>query len=555
MRDPVLLAVLLLAAGLRLAGLGHGLPFVYNPDEANIMARALSVARGFDPEYYLYPSFFFYFVFGVMGALFVLGRLVGRYESLGAFQMRFFEDPTDFYVAGRLIGVIAALATIVVTYRLVSRHFGRTAARASSVFVAVAYFNVRDAHYLKHDVPSGLLLIVALWAIDRALTKRTLRSYLGAGVALGVAFATHYYMIFLAPAFAAVHWASRKGEHFTHVLYAGLASAVTFFLLSPFVVLRFPVALEHMRANRQVVVDRSLDAGFSIFPSFGLYADFLVNQGLGYVLVLLAVSGLVLMFREGAVRLALWVVFPALFFAFITYTFFAGRYLNPVLPCMAAAAGLAVSGLEKRLGATAAAVVTVLACVQPVYCSIQVDRLFVRDDTRTIARRWIVENLPAGETLALQSYSVPVPQSAASFRESLEANGALSELDRGGKYASLLAVAQKESVAYRLVFFGKGDELNRVYVGYEELGDGLEPLQARGVRHVVLRDPPVPPPPAVSRLFQRVAAEGTLLRVVSPFPADRPGEITPYLDNEDWPPDAALSHKGPRITIWSLGSP
>ena len=60
-------AALLLALILRVIGLGHGLPFVYNPDEINIMSRALSVAQDPNPHYFLYPSFFFYFVFAVMG--------------------------------------------------------------------------------------------------------------------------------------------------------------------------------------------------------------------------------------------------------------------------------------------------------------------------------------------------------------------------------------------------------------------------------------------------------------------------------------------------------
>ena len=53
MRDPFLGVTVVVAAALRLYGIDHGLPFVYNPDEANIMARALSVAQGLDPEYYL----------------------------------------------------------------------------------------------------------------------------------------------------------------------------------------------------------------------------------------------------------------------------------------------------------------------------------------------------------------------------------------------------------------------------------------------------------------------------------------------------------------------
>ena len=549
MRDPFLLAVLVVAAVLRLYGLDHGLPFVYNPDEANIMARSLAVARGLDPGYYLYPSFFFYFLFGVMGALYVVGRAVGRYGSLGAFQDRFFTDPTDFYLAGRLVGVAAALATIVLTYHLAAKHFGRTAARASALFVAVAYFNVRDAHYLKHDVPSGFLLILALWAIDRATQRKTLQAYGVAGVALGVAFATHYYLIFLAPAFIAFHWASRRLEQFSHVIAAGAVSAVTFFLLSPYVVLRLPVALEHMQGNRQIVLDRSMDTGARIFPSLGLYVDFLLTQGLGYLLVGLTLVGVLLAWRRGLTELALWGVFPALFFAFITYTFFAGRYLNPILPCLAVFAGLSIASLETRFGKAFAGLVAGLACLQPLYQSIQIDRLLAGDDTRTLARRWIVDNVASGETLVLQSYSVPLPQSAASFRRSLEANDGFGELERRGKYASLLEVAERETTSYGLYFCGRGDELNRIYVGYDELLDGLAPLRELGVHKVVLRHPPTPPPPEVTALFERVAREGALLHTVSPF-EDESG--LPYLDNEDWPPRASLSRKGPKIEIWAL---
>jgi Dolichyl-phosphate-mannose-protein mannosyltransferase len=547
-----LAAILLLGSGLRLYGLGHSLPFVYNPDEANIMARALSVARGLDPEYYLYPSFFFYLLFGVMGVLFVVGRLVGRYESLAAFQARFFQDPTDFYLAGRITSVVFALATLVLLERLASKHFGKTAGRAAALFAAVAYFHVRDSHYLKHDVPAGFLVVLALWSIDRAMDRKTTASIVAAGATMGVSFATHYYMIFLAPAFVLCHLAHRGWRDLSRIALAGGVSAATFFLLSPFVILRFGTALEHMRANRQVVVDRSLSQGATLFPSLGSYLSFLLEQGFGYLLCGLTVLGLVLLIRRGSRELVLWVSFPLFFFAFITYTFFAGRYLNPILPSLAAMAGLAVAAVETRFGTRVAGVVTVAAILQPLYLDFQVDRLFGRPDTRTLARAYLLDHVDSGTTMALQSYSVPVPQSASSFRESLEANGALSELDRRGKYASLLEVAEAEPEAYRLFFLGKGDEYNRIYVGYEELVSGLDPLRERSVSVVVLREAPVAPPSDVTSLFDRVKREGRLLEEVSPFSGSSASSLAPYLDNEDWPPSSELVYKGPRIRIWSL---
>ena len=552
MRDPWLAAVLVVAAGLRIYGLGHGLPHVYNPDEANIMARALSIAQDPNPHYFLYPNFFFFLLFGVMGGLFVVGRLAGRYPSLSAFETRFFEDPTDFYLAGRWLGVLCALGTIVLSYRLAAKHFGRTAARAAALFMAVAYFHVRDSHYLKHDVPAGFLLVLALTAFDRIRADPRSRSYLVSGVAMGVAFATHYYTVFLAPVFAVYHLAVRGMRDGGKVLAAGAVAAITFFLLSPFVILDLPIAFDHMMANRQVVLDRSVSGRSFLLPSLPSYLRFLTEQGLGYLLCALVVVGWISMARRDRRLLMLWGAFPLVFFLFIAYTFFAGRYLNPILPSLAVAGGLAVSRVQERFGPRLAWATALAACLQPLYNDVQVARLFGGEDTRTVAREWIVDQLPDGETLALQSYSVPVPQSADSVRESLVYNHALDELERRGKYAHLISVGEKTRPAYQLVFLGRGDEKNRTYIDYRDVvSQDLRPLVDRGVTAVVLRYPPDSIPAPVAAFFDRVKQRGKRLVRISPFRQDDP-KLHPYLDNEDWPARAGLSRKGPLIEIWSL---
>ena len=556
MRDPSLAAILVLAAGLRIYGLEHGLPHVYNPDEVNIMARALSIARDPNPHYFLYPNFFFFLLFGVMGGLFVVGRLVGRYGNVAAFEARFFEDPSDFYLAGRLFGVLCALATIVLTYRLAAKHFGRTAARAAALFMAVAYFHVRDSHYLKHDVPAGLLLVLALTAFDRIREDPRIRSYVVSGLAMGLAFATHYYTIFLAPAFVAYHLVVARFRGFARVLLTGAVAGATFFALSPFVVIDFPIAIDHMMANRQVVVDRSVSDGALFLPSLLAYVQFMIQQGFGYLLFALVVVGWVLMARRDRGLLTLWGTFPLLFFLFIGYTFFAGRYLNPILPSLAGAAGLAVAWLSERFGQRAAWAAALLACLQPLYNDIQVDRLFAGEDTRTLAKEWIVDELPDGTSLALQSYSVPVPQSAQSIRESLAHNDTLDELEREGKYSHLLSVAEANHPTYGLFFLGRGDERNRTYFDYQEIvAQDLEPLADRGVEAIVLRYPPGPMPPPVEGFFASVARNGTRLARITPFREERENPLHPYMDNEDWPARAGLSHKGPLIEIWSLEKP
>ena len=72
-RDQALIVlVMALAAWLRLRGITFGLPAVYNPDEVAIMSRALAFASGdLNPHNFLYPTLYFYLLFGWIGMYFV----------------------------------------------------------------------------------------------------------------------------------------------------------------------------------------------------------------------------------------------------------------------------------------------------------------------------------------------------------------------------------------------------------------------------------------------------------------------------------------------------
>ncbi|MBE3135699.1 MAG: glycosyltransferase family 39 protein [Acidobacteria bacterium] len=164
----VLGVIVALGLALRLAGVQYGLPAVYNPDEVAIMSRALAFAKGdLNPHNFLYPSLFFYALFGWIGTYFVAARVLGFAASLQAFQSQFFVDPSVVYLAGRILTVLCGAATIVLVYRLGARLFGRSAGVVAALFMAVAPFHVRDSHYVKHDVPATLAIVACTLAIVR----------------------------------------------------------------------------------------------------------------------------------------------------------------------------------------------------------------------------------------------------------------------------------------------------------------------------------------------------------------------------------------------------
>src|SRR6266545_1082660 len=165
------LAILGVALALRLIGLRYGLPAVYNPDEVAIMSRALAFAKGdLNPHNFLYPSFYFYALFAWEGLTALVAVAMGAMESVGAFQREFFLDPTRVFVAGRLLTALIGAATATATAVLTARISGRAVGLIAGLLLAVAPLHVLNSHYVKHDVPVTLLVILAYLAYERLWT-------------------------------------------------------------------------------------------------------------------------------------------------------------------------------------------------------------------------------------------------------------------------------------------------------------------------------------------------------------------------------------------------
>src|SRR5690606_3248746 len=140
---------------------------------------------------FLYPTFYFYLLFAWEGLLFAAGWLTGRFGSLAAFEQQYFVDPSVFYLAGRLLSALCGVAAIWATWRLGMRLFGRVAGVAAAALLAVAPLAVRDAHYVKHDVPVTLLIVLTHLALSTALAGRLAQRWWIVGALAGLSLSTH----------------------------------------------------------------------------------------------------------------------------------------------------------------------------------------------------------------------------------------------------------------------------------------------------------------------------------------------------------------------------
>ena len=565
-----LAAVCVIGFLFRVWNLDYSLPGVYHPDEIPILNRALAFAKGdVNPHNFLYPSLYFYLLFAWEASFFLLGRVAGVYQSAADFQTQYFRDPSAIVVAARAFSVACGVLTLVAVHRLGRRLADPVVGVVAALFLAVSPFAIRDAHYVKLDIPVTMFTTMALAALARLVVDPSAassrRAWMVTGLLSGLAMSTQYYVIFLALAIAAVAAADirRSGRWQSSAALLAWAAAGTvagFVAGTPFFFVEFDTAMRDIAGVREVDIDRALAGGGGAFTSLPAYLHMLAVDAMGWPVFVCAVAGAVWLVATDWNRSIVLLVFPAAYLVFIAHTVPMSRYVNCILPAIAILAAYPVVNLPRRLvpaKPAIALIVAVLASIPAVGMSVRAVQFYGQTDTRTLAGNFIEHEIAPGSSILIQPYSAPIHRSRESLVEALRANIG-SEEQASIKFQLEMAIAPPLTPAYRTIYYGDGGmDADKIYVLPQEFdhATGLEPLRRRGITHVVLKRSNSPNRETV-RLEAALAREGTRLSTFSPYRPDAGTEevarTAPFVHNSSIRIDPALDRPGPFVDVWRL---
>ena len=412
-RKCALPAIILLAVGLRVWGIGWGLPtaahyFSYHPDENTILLSAMRVnlfAGQLDPNYYNYGSLFMFMVSiaAVLGSFFGLIRLPSEdvFSKIGEFA--------KLYMAGRMIAVVLGVLTVYLVYLLGKRAYGRKAGIMAALFMAAMPIHVMHSRFVTVDVPATFFIVLSLLFAIRILDGNRLRDYLLSGLFAGLAAGTKYNagLVILSPIVA--HLISHKARPILRPVSPKLwvmliLGAAGFLIGTPGAILNytrfsrdFAFEVLHMRTGHGLVFAHT-GSGFvyhvthSLWPGMGL--PLLALGGIGVLYAL---------YRRKPADLTL-MAFAVVYYLVIgmAHVRFA-RYTIPLLPVMAVIGARPVADLlNTRIRAIryATAVILIPIIAYTTFYSLALDRVMASPDTRDQAVRWIRGNIPAGSSIA-----------------------------------------------------------------------------------------------------------------------------------------------------------
>jgi 4-amino-4-deoxy-L-arabinose transferase-like glycosyltransferase len=352
-----LVAVLGLAAGLRLVGVRNGLPFpLLNPDERSIVPRAWSMVHGggADPGWFDYPSLVMY--------------LLAPFQAWA-------DEPS--YLTGRLVMVAVGVAGVAAAWWLGDRAYGTAAGFVAATATAVETTHVAYSRMAVTDIALTL-------GVTAALALMVMGRIELAGVAIGLAASAKYPGILLLAPLVVAAW-GRWGR----LLAAGGLAVVAFAVTSPYVLLNLGRAADDAWRVQQSARDGWL--GFEHDHAAPIAFVDRLWEGFGPALLVAAAGLVVALVRRTRADLVL-TVFCVVYLAdLLTVDAHFDRYVLPLVPALGVLAGRIRSLVP----------VTVLLLAVPLTWSIRDARELTKTDARVVAHRWIQANLPKGARIAV----------------------------------------------------------------------------------------------------------------------------------------------------------
>ncbi len=372
-----------------------------------------------------------YLIFVAEGSYFVMGLATGVFHSVADLKEAFRADPRSLLFAGRLVSLVAGVATVPLTYLLGRRVWDPAVGLGGAMLVAVSPQLVIVSNNLRGWSLSTCLATLALLLMTRAITSTRRRDVLGAGAAVGAAVAAVYALaLLLFPAVLALLLRDRalrvrRAERLPWVAdlaTAAAAGGVTFLILNFGGVWHWHQGLDEL--SELVRHESAFGSNVDYITNVSWYfASLFEPYGLGSVLASLALIGFI--WTSWHRRPIAWV--PLSFAAAVLVIqplflfFWASRYVAPAYPVLLLAASAPIVAAGRYIAnrsprtswSNASAVATTLALLATAAANLKAfltyEEALLRPPTRELAREWIESKIPQGTKLALNiQYISPV---------------------------------------------------------------------------------------------------------------------------------------------------
>jgi 4-amino-4-deoxy-L-arabinose transferase-like glycosyltransferase len=413
----LLALVILVALGLRLWGIGFGLPAYtrYHPDEHALVERAAQIVwtGNWKLDRFNYPPAYAYVQAIAYAIYFLYGVAQGLWEQLPPFVV------PNYYLVGRAVTAVFGTLTAVVVYLAARQLHDRRTGLLAAALLGGNYLHIIHSHYATFDVMVGFWVALTLLFSELLRDRQEAKWYILAGLCAGLAGATKYNgaVAMILPLLAHVlatqwgEWGWLNGRLF---LAVG-AFLLGFFGGNPYALGNLPDFLAglgtvlHHYGTQQPGFEGQ--ANWKWYPSVFLRSA----DSIWVIACTLGLLGALWKdWRKGLLLLSFPIIYYAMAARFVVRF---ERNMVPLLPFLAigggwliaAGADMAAHRFERPRWLSAIVTVMLVSLVLglPLAASTSFDSRLSRIDHRERAGRWVEENIESGSKVAIEHYSIP----------------------------------------------------------------------------------------------------------------------------------------------------
>lgn len=460
----LLLAVMGVAFGLRVWGIHFGLPYDFTYDEVHEIVRAFKLGAG----EYDWKGFgkggLYYLLFVEYSLLYGVWWLTGQITDARDFALLYFQNPSVFYLAGRLTVALMGVATCLVVFILGRRVYDWRVGLGAAAIGATAYYHGVWSHYINVDIGLTLALWASIWAYLWYEHNQQLRWLMGAGALGGIAIAFKspgaivLFLLLVAIASRPAGWRFPR-QRLKEAGLVVLTLLVTLTVLAP----EWVMSLDSLHANfdhilgKKVAHDASQDGlVLEVIDAVTIYRGkewtqyfAVLLKPYNVVLTLSALLGIVLGLWRGHRWDMIWSLFIIVFLGIMSAADRSGseRYLLPIMPGLWLLSSRAITAV---VGHRPWMTVVGFACVVsvPLVTLAHQDYMWTKPDTRELAKVWIETNVPSGAKILMDGMrfrfvqSPPLQPDTATVARRVAQGNHTERLSRGVSQRTLALYAE-----------------------------------------------------------------------------------------------------------------
>ena len=415
----LLLGILLIGAVLRLYGFTGGLPAVTDSDEPLFVVIALKMlaGHGLNPGWFGHPATItFYCLVLVFGLAIGAGLLTGHYSSLHDFIARMYLDPSILFISGRLLIILFALISIILTAMIARRLFYKRVALISALLLALNPLHISYSQIIRTDIQVTVFMLLCVLYSIRIARRGLLADYAKAGFCLALACATKWPAanIAICMASAALYHALQRPDQARtqarNLAFGAMVSVLSLALISPYLILDYRTVMANLGGEMQLHHLGATGGGF--WYNIGWYIAHPFRDSIGTAGILLVITGMVLVLRRG---LPAFILLPPVFIFMVSIsyqTLIWDRWVIPLLPFVSIFIAYAVCSIARALALhigkprarPAALLLMLLALTVPMVATVKSNAAERITDTRNVAAAWVMKHVPSGQTIFLEHF-------------------------------------------------------------------------------------------------------------------------------------------------------